>query len=219
VIKYDGTNFTEYTTVDGLANNNVTTIFQDSNNNYWFGSNNPTSGVTKFDGTNWTIYTTADGLSNNEVRAITQDSDGNMWFGTNGGVSVFDGTSNWITYDTSNSDLPDNHVRAIIQDTNSDFWIGTWVGVSKFDPDALSVESNALNKISLYPNPTQNKLYIDDNDNLVTKISVFDVLGKKVLNKQPTDNSIDISNLKAGFYFVNLENLQGDIATYKIIKQ
>ncbi|MFC1558813.1 two-component regulator propeller domain-containing protein [candidate division KSB1 bacterium] len=129
VCKYDGTNWTTYTTANGLADNDVRSIAIDEQGNKWFGSYN--GGVSKFDDTNWSIYTTTDGLVHNRVRTIAVDSDNTMWFGTWDGLSRFDGT-NWTTYNTS-SGLVSNAIWAITIDDNNNKWIGTENGVSKFD--------------------------------------------------------------------------------------
>ncbi len=129
VTKFDGTNWTTYTTADGLAGNMVLSIAIDAQGNKWFGTD--TNGVSKFDGTNWTTYTTAYGLANNHVSAIAIDAQGNKWFGTGGGVSKFDGTS-WTTYTTEDG-LVNNQIKSIAIDAEGNKWIGTLNGISKFD--------------------------------------------------------------------------------------
>ena len=91
VSKFDGTNWTTYTSANGLARSAVHVIAIDSAGSRWFGTGG--GGVSKFDGTNWTTYTTADGLASNNIYAINIDSGGNKWFGTDAGVSKFDGTT------------------------------------------------------------------------------------------------------------------------------
>jgi len=59
VLKYDGTNWTTYTTSAGLLNYGVNAIAIDANGLKWFGTN---GGLSMFDGTNWTNYTTANGI-------------------------------------------------------------------------------------------------------------------------------------------------------------
>jgi ligand-binding sensor domain-containing protein len=127
VSKFDGINWTTYTTADGLADNSVTTIASDAHGNLWFGT--PGKGVSKFDGASWTTYTTADGLSSDEVNAIASDAGGNLWFGTNEGVSKFDGV-NWTTYNTANGGM--GRVTAITSDLVGNIWAGGY-GVNKFD--------------------------------------------------------------------------------------
>lgn len=64
-------------------------IFQDANNNYWFGSDG--HGVYRYDGTSITNFTTRDGLSGDRVREIKADKSGNVFVNTLDGVSKFDG--------------------------------------------------------------------------------------------------------------------------------
>ncbi len=65
-------------------------IYQDQNNNYWFGSNG--NGVIVYDGKTFKRFTTSDGLVDNTIRDIQGDHFGNVFIGTPDGVSKYDGT-------------------------------------------------------------------------------------------------------------------------------
>jgi ABC-type transport system substrate-binding protein/ligand-binding sensor domain-containing protein len=140
VSKFDGANWTTYTTANGLANNIVRVVTIDSSGNKWFGTD---GGVSKFDGANWTTYTTANGLGNNLVLSGTADNSGNVWFGTfGGGVSKFDGVT-WTTYTTANG-LANDMVSAIAIDNGGNQWFGTELGgVSEFDGSTWTTYSTA----------------------------------------------------------------------------
>lgn len=64
-------------------------IFQDKNNNFWFGSNG--EGVFRYDGKSILNFTTKNGLSSDSVRQILEDESGNMYFSTMNGINKFDG--------------------------------------------------------------------------------------------------------------------------------
>jgi len=64
-------------------------VFQDRENNYWFGSDG--EGVFRYDGKSIVNYTTKHGLPNDRIRQIQQDEDGNMYFSTLDGICKFDG--------------------------------------------------------------------------------------------------------------------------------
>ena len=66
VVKWDMKTgeYIKYTTIDGLAGNEVFSIAIDSEGDKWFGTN---IGVSKFDGTNWTTYNDDGGLAGNRV--------------------------------------------------------------------------------------------------------------------------------------------------------
>ncbi|UZT96791.1 T9SS type A sorting domain-containing protein [Chryseobacterium fluminis] len=58
------------------------------------------------------------------------------------------------------------------------------------------------NKIKIYPNPSSSTLFFDSKDE-IKNITVFDISGRVFKNIQnPTSNSIDISDLHNGNYFV-----------------
>ena len=82
VSKFDGTNWTTYTTEDGLASDEVNCIIADKQGNIWVGTN---KGISKFDGMAWTNY-----LPKLYVQTIVFDTLGNKWLGTQG-----DGVIEW----------------------------------------------------------------------------------------------------------------------------
>ena len=69
-------------------------IYQDKNNNYWFGSWE--TGVYKYDGKELVNYTTKHGLLNNKIDEIKEDQLGNIYFvsaNASSAISKFNGTS------------------------------------------------------------------------------------------------------------------------------
>ena len=58
--------------------------------------------------------------------------------------------------------------------------------------------------ISVYPNPTSDTVYINSSSSQL-KVVVFDILGKQVLNK-PNTNSVDVSSLSKGVYFIKVSD-------------
>ena len=71
--------------------------------------------------------------------------------------------------------------------------------------------------IFIYPNPVSDNLYFKTGWDEV-KISIFDMNGKLVLNKQLKDNYINISKLQSGIYTLRIEN-KTEIKFQKFIKQ
>lgn len=75
--------------------------------------------------------------------------------------------------------------------------------------------TNYENDILIYPNPTDNTLYIStSHENILTQI--YDISGRSVINATKSHN-IDVSKLNTGIYFVEI-NVEGNIITNKIIK-
>jgi ligand-binding sensor domain-containing protein/serine phosphatase RsbU (regulator of sigma subunit) len=83
--------FDNYGVKQGLSEQKVYTLLQDSKDYIWLGTAN---GVSRFDGKRFDNFTSRNGLSAGGVKCILEDSKGDIWFGhLNGGVSLYDGTS------------------------------------------------------------------------------------------------------------------------------
>ena len=68
-----------------VLGNSVMVIFQDSNNDYWFGSWE--TGVYKYDGKTIVNYTTKHGLLNNRIDEVKEDKFGNIYFSSSNATS------------------------------------------------------------------------------------------------------------------------------------
>jgi diguanylate cyclase (GGDEF)-like protein len=114
-----------YTTADGLPNNFMTVVFEDSRGRLWFGG---FGGLSEFKDGKFINHTTVQGLTGNYVRSIYEDRDGTLWIGTYGeGLSRFkDGR--FTTYKAENG-LYNNDVFAIQEDARGDFWISSNRGI------------------------------------------------------------------------------------------
>lgn len=74
------------TSRDGLPDNSIRNIYQDSKGFLWFATLN---GLGRYDGTRFITYRKHDGemsLQDNMVRSISEDRDGHLWVGTNSKV-------------------------------------------------------------------------------------------------------------------------------------
>lgn len=96
-------------------------------------------------------------------------------------------------------------------DVMSSFQVGSLTSLSNLD-------GNILPKLSIYPNPTNDKFKVDSEQELT--INLMDVTGKKVKEFRNVDKTkwLDISDLEAGCYFAEVnegENFQ----PIKIIKK
>ena len=126
---FSGGVITSYTTADGLGNNVIKCINEDSDGNIWFGTN---SGVTKFDGSNWFSLGTSDGLPFGGVVDIDQSSSGDIYLSSGlGGLFIYDGSV--LSSVTELDGLLDNKLRALLIDQQGEKWVGTSEGVTVLD--------------------------------------------------------------------------------------
>ena len=149
VSRYDGTDFTTFTTEHGLANNTVWAIDQVSDGALWFGTaglENTGGGVSRYDGQRFTAFTTRHGLAHDFVTAIHIGADGIVWCGTGlflwiegftaewnfggAGVSAYDGVA-WTSLDTQDG-LAGDTVNAIYEDADGVLWFGTGNGITRY---------------------------------------------------------------------------------------
>jgi hypothetical protein len=83
----------------------------------------------------------------------------------------------------------------------------------------LRVEDNIERIISIYPNPVKDFLRIlNTSSTEITKINIYDVVGRLVLTEKGNDSEMNLSNLDSGLLFVKINTDQG-IVVKKIIKQ
>ena len=87
------------------------------------------------------------------------------------------------------------------------------------DKEVLSITTQNIKEISIYPNPVKNNLNIEAKSALKL-ITVYNTLGKKLIDKK-TDQSkltVDVSNLPSGIFLLNINDSQGNKTTRKLIK-
>lgn len=84
----------------------------------------------------------------------------------------------------------------------------------------LGVDDFALQSFKTYPNPTQDNWTIKSNNQNISSIEVYDVLGKQVLTLLPNSSQVNIdgSNLKTGLYFARIKT-DNSLQSVKLLKK
>ena len=83
----------------------------------------------------------------------------------------------------------------------------------------LSIDDESLSDLSIYPNPVEDVLTIETSADLTDMIaSVFDINGKRVISHKLKSNTLDVSYLESGIYFLRLE-AEGKTMKHKFIKK
>ena len=78
-------------------------------------------------------------------------------------------------------------------------------------------ETATIEGLSLYPNPVTNgRVYITTKNDFDKEITIFDVLGKKVLQTQLSSRELNVSSLSPGVYIIKINENQAT-ATRKLI--
>jgi hypothetical protein len=76
-------------------------------------------------------------------------------------------------------------------------------------------EFNSIN-LKVYPNPTQEVLFVDGIE--IEKMIIVDINGKTILEQKKSSNQIRINKLTAGIYFLKIVSKSNTIITKKFIK-
>ena len=78
-------------------------------------------------------------------------------------------------------------------------------------------QNNNIAGLKIYPNPVTNgTLFIETSANAEKTVTVFDVLGKQVLNTTTSNNTINVASLHTGVYIVNITE-EGKTASRKLV--
>lgn len=82
--------------------------------------------------------------------------------------------------------------------------------------EIMSIDDFDRNSVLIYPNPSKDKISVSS-DSFITKIELFDLSGKKIIEKKNNSNetSLNISQLTKGTYFIQIT--QGNIKQSKTI--
>jgi len=129
ISRFDGTEFSDVSSLNGIGLGFVWTILEDSDQNLWFGTD---QGVWRYTIQNLQILTEKSGLAGNSVQTALEDKEGNLWFGTIGnGISQFDG-KRLLRFGRVDG-LQDLSILCMIKDSRGDVWIGTSSGACRHD--------------------------------------------------------------------------------------
>jgi alpha-tubulin suppressor-like RCC1 family protein len=160
------------------------------------------------------------------------DNYGQLGNGGNGGNSpqVQVGT------DTDWNQITEGYEHSVALKNDGSLWawgydffgqVGDGVNLDNWEPTLIncpnlanSTFENNVSHITVYPNPANNRLNINNNDNIeISSLSIFNTLGQLMLtvpNAQKT-TTIDVSGLKSGNYFLKINSDKG-LSNTKFIK-
>lgn len=126
----NGTQFTNYTTENGLPDNNVRDLLVAPDGKIWAAT---AKGAAVFDGSSWKVYTTKEGLSSDNTTVVAADAKGGIWVGSMKGISVLNGSS-WTIWDMKKG-LSFNSVKALAWDKRTNTM---WAAVGEKDINSFT---------------------------------------------------------------------------------
>ena len=120
---------------DGLVDNNVRCILQDSWGNTWIGTSG--GGISIYSGQQFVHFTKMDGLIDDAIYAIEEDSLNGRWYlGSGNGFSIFDGKR--FEHLNANGNFEDVSCKTLLLDSQQRLWIGSeGEGLARYDSSGL----------------------------------------------------------------------------------
>jgi len=113
-----------------------------------------------------------------------------------------------------------NYKQNMVEMWGCDKMTATYKNVFDLTSIAPPPTTPQLNAISVYPNPTKGELRIENGKLRIENVKIYDIFGKQhLILHSPFSilNSIDISHLPAGTYFVQITTEKG-VVTKKVVK-
>lgn len=138
VYYYEGKSFKNFTSKDGLANDRVTSIYEDKAGTIWFGTE---TGVSRYDG-----KSTATGqaiFQNLKMNEATPDAVSDSLYGGTKSVRIESDSVHISSYRQAPPESwTHNDVNAIIEDKAGQFWFGTRGYARVYDGKTFTIITN-----------------------------------------------------------------------------
>lgn len=122
LLEYKNGSFKLYTTANGLPTNQIKSLFYDSNNILWVGTNG--AGLAKFENGKFTTFDSHHtNLSHDYIHALFEDKNGNLWIGTGNGLNKY--ANGKFTSYVNSKGFCNQYIGSITQDIYGKMWFGT----------------------------------------------------------------------------------------------
>lgn len=178
-------------------------------------------------GATWTNYTgTLPNIPCNTIVYQPNSATDELYVGTDFGVYYRNNNmSDWTPFQTN---LPNVIISELEIVTNlntiraATYGRGVWESPLNNPIDVGIIEADGIkNNISIYPNPTKNKLNVDFVSAIADELIITDVLGKTVLRKTDliAHQQLSLEDIESGVYFYQIIQDKRRIVQGKIIKE
>lgn len=201
IIRYDGSEFLQLSTEEGLMNSQARILYADSFNRIWVGTS---SGLSIYDGVKFENLNMADGLTDNVIWGISEPQTGSVLVTTRKGVCKYsEGRIEVVDLDPK---LFEKRVNIALQDTLGNYWLGySGHGIVKTKPGAANstyyTSDNGLSSDLIY------NLLFDDNGDLI-------VGSERGVDKLFLDDNFELERIKS---YGRVEGLYGIRTLYNSI--
>ncbi len=146
-IKIDNLTFQHLTINEGLSQNTVLAIVQDSTGYIWFGTRD---GLNRYDGYSFKQYfnniSDSNSITSNEITAIDVAPNGVIWIGTRTGLNSFNPKTekfkNYFHIPSNKNSIIGNNINVIIHNLKGEIFVGTDKGLSIYSDNKFKSYKN-----------------------------------------------------------------------------
>lgn len=117
--RFDGKEFTTFTTENGLPDNSVFCLFEGNDDRIWIGT---ARGVCAYNGLSFESIELFPESQERPIGAISQDNNGLFWFGSSEGLFTYNNKA--ITPLSSNANYPKGRISDLLPDEYGGMWVG-----------------------------------------------------------------------------------------------
>ena len=113
--------------------------------------------------------------------------------------------------------------------------VGAVLGITSYEDDLYFTDGNSQNifrledgilnvsefenlELSIFPNPTSDRLFIEGQNTNQVHYQLIDILGRIISQDVYTSEGIDFKRLETGIYFVKINDTNGNTLTRKVVK-
>ncbi len=135
------------------------------------------------------------------------------------------GSYNLLYYNTSTSqpNPPSTSLGAWV-DGSGGTCSGSGNSITTLTGDVQSMTLNTTaeifteSKLSISPNPANDYVSIVSNKETIESVSIFNLLGKRVITAKNNFDAINLTQLQANLYLIKVTTTNGNVVTKKLIK-
>jgi hypothetical protein len=204
----------------GLPDNRIRCLAYDRNTLYV----GTPGGLSIYNSGEWFLLNAESmGIPSNDVLSVFHGEDSGFYIGTSLGLTVLDEFhSDWMYYDTGNSNISGDRVQALTVDESGTLWVGTSTGLSSLDETTWTnyPSTSGLDIISL-ANDAHGNIWIGSNGNhglhLFKENVLYDYkdMGIYSLNENQSVPSISVS--PDGLVFASVRS--SDVSALLMVKE
>ncbi len=126
--------FQHFTKENGLPDNNIYSLLEDSRGNIWVGT--MYGGLARWNGVDFFKYPFGNPIRGWEIGALYEDSKSQVWLASeNHGIYRYNATYDSFTNFHKGQGLMSDGVLSIYEDRAGRYWLGGWGGLFRYFPD------------------------------------------------------------------------------------